>query len=225
MKPDLAYIKDRFRYFNSRIFVSPLPEPKFQISDAATHAGMFVGKYRADGYPATVPPECCIRISRRHDLEPTVLDDVLIHEMIHYWLWYNKKRDTAPHGVLFLRLMNEINRRFSRNITVSHRITAESRDSDRKVKPHYILVTRWKDGFEGLTPMARTRIFDMHDVFLRNPDVVEMKWYFTMDPYFNRFRSFLTPKYYLLSDEMRGKLANATPCTCDGHKFGQKMNE
>ena len=225
MKPDLAYIKDRFRYFNSRIFVSPLPEPKFQISDAATHAGMFIGKYRADGYPVTVPLECCIRISRRHDLEPTVLDDVLIHEMIHYWLWYNNMRDTAPHGVLFLRLMNEINRRFSRNITVSHRITAESRGSDSKVKPHYILVTRWKDGSEGLTPMARTRIFEMHDVFLRNPDVVEMKWYFTMDPYFNRFRTFRVPKYYLMTDEMRGKLQVSTECICDGRELGQKMNE
>ena len=41
---------------------------------------------------------------------------------------FGKTEDVSSHGPLFLSIMNEINRKFGRNLTVSHKSTKEQRE-------------------------------------------------------------------------------------------------
>lgn len=61
------------------------------------------------------------------DLPEDVVKDTIIHEMIHYYIMSNQMQDTAPHGKLFIAKMQEINRKFNRNLAVTHRTTKGSR--------------------------------------------------------------------------------------------------
>lgn len=224
MRADIEFVRTRFRRFNRELFMDTLPEPPLRISDAGRAMGMFVSSGpRVAGRP--LAGACRLEISNRHDLAPAELEDIIIHEMIHYYIWYNGLRDTSPHGRLFRGMMNAINTRHVRHITVRHALSAESRASDCKRKNHYILYTRWRDGREGFTRMARTRIFEMWRVFSSLSDVVEMRWYYTTDPFFNRFPGFTTPKYMALTDEIRRHLAGCVECECDGTRFAAKTRK
>lgn len=60
-----------------------------------------------------------ISISGYYDLTADELEDVMVHEMIHYSIAYSGLIDTAPHGTLFRTLMADFNERFGRHITIS----------------------------------------------------------------------------------------------------------
>lgn len=42
------------------------------------------------------------KISKVMDLPEDVVEDTIIHEMIHYYIMSNQMQDTAPHGKLFI---------------------------------------------------------------------------------------------------------------------------
>ena len=53
-------------------------------------------------------------------------------------------QDNAPHGKLFVAKMQEINRRFNRNLTVLHKKTKEEMDEDKEVRQHLICISRFR---------------------------------------------------------------------------------
>ena len=60
-----------------------------------------------------------ISISKSFDWDEGHLIDVLLHEMIHEYVYYEKlSQKGGPHGESFQYIMNEINRRFGRHITI-----------------------------------------------------------------------------------------------------------
>ena len=83
--------------------------------------------------------------------------------MIHYYIMSNQMQDTAPHGKLFIARMQEINRKFNRNLSVTHRTTKEEQDSDKRVQQHIICVSRLKTGKHGVTIATKSRLFELWD--------------------------------------------------------------
>ena len=63
----------------------------------------------------------CISVSSYYQLTLEEIDDVLIHEMIHYSIAYTGLKDTSSHGIVFRGMMDKINRTFGRHITISVR--------------------------------------------------------------------------------------------------------
>ena len=61
----------------------------------------------------------CISISRSFDWDREHLNDVMIHEMIHEYVYWFGLDDGKPHGNIFKDKMNEINERWSRHITIN----------------------------------------------------------------------------------------------------------
>ena len=54
--------------------------------------------------------------------------DTMVHEMIHYYISWNKIKDNGSHGKEFMKIANEMNNKYSLNITIkkdasSYRIT------------------------------------------------------------------------------------------------------
>ena len=85
------------------------------------------------------------------------IEDTIIHEMIHYYIGYNRLEDASAHGPLFLSIMNEINRKFGRNLTVSHKSTKEQREQlqDKRSHYHVIAVVNFHDGRTGIKVLPR----------------------------------------------------------------------
>lgn len=217
MRPDTEYIKGKFREFNKLCFADTLPELPIRMSAGNRAMGVFIHPSR---YPSVAPRgvgECHMRISNRYDLPERQIEDIILHEMIHYYIWYRRIEDTSAHGPAFRRIMNEINRNFGRNLHVSHRTSKEQLDSDRSHRLHIICLTEWIDGMKGFTPVARTRIFSIHRAFTSDSRVRKLKWIYTANPHFNRYPKALVPKAYRLTPEVEEELKEAIECYCDGN--------
>lgn len=223
MRATPEYVKRRFEEFNAQMFGGLLPPLPIMMSNAARALGLFVhprhwpaGKPRGAG-------ECHIRISTRLDLPEQEVEDTIIHEMIHYHIWYHNIADTGPHGPAFRSKMMEINRLHGRNITICHKSSDEVQATDRHHRNNYICVQYWRNGGLSLTVCARTAIFDVYRYFSAHPDVERMEWYWSMESWFNRYPQSRTPKAYRLTqDELQKHFATATPCICDGQRFAPK---
>lgn len=121
MKPTVDFLKRNFDEFNRLMFDGQLPELPIAVGNARTSLGglHFVRHRKMLG--GVEYRNFHIRISSRYDLDEREIEDVLIHEMIHYYILYNKLKDTSAHGVVFRKMMNDINAHFGRNISVSYK--------------------------------------------------------------------------------------------------------
>ena len=105
MRPTLDFLRDSFSRFNTICFGGKLPEPDFRLSNARS----FMGQFR---HPRVFSRERCrISLNARYDLPREELEDVVIHEMIHYYIWHARLRDSSSHGPVFRRIMADINTR------------------------------------------------------------------------------------------------------------------
>ena len=44
--------------------------------------------------------------------------DAMVHEMIHYYISWNKIKDNNPHGKIFMKIASEMNDKYGLNITI-----------------------------------------------------------------------------------------------------------
>lgn len=121
MRPTVEFLKRNFDEFNRLMFDGQLPELPIAVGNARRSLGglHFVKVRKMFG--AVEYRNFHIRISAGFDLDESEIEDVLIHEMIHYYILYNKVEDTSPHGKVFRKMMKDINAHFGRNISVSYK--------------------------------------------------------------------------------------------------------
>lgn len=220
MKPTIEYIKQKFEEYNVLCFGGKLPLPAFQLSNARTFLGQVA--YRRTKRPngSWHYSDFVFKISSKTERPEDVVQDTILHEMIHYYILYNQLQDTSSHGVIFRKMMNAINQRFNRNITVSHNDTKEEKEADTERRQHLICVSQLNNGHKGITIAAKTRLFDLWDELPRISIVKECKWYVSTDPYFNRFRRTLTAKIYRIpQDELEEHIANARELIRQGNRI------
>lgn len=189
MTVTLPILCDRFNRFNERIFGGRLPRIPLRVSSAATRAGSF--SHRTSRSRSGIVHTRSISISSAFDLEPDALDDVIIHEMIHYWIDLYGPRET-PHGPAFRAMMEEINRTHGRYISIRLSATPEA-----SRKPRFVGVMELPDGRIGIVVPARSRLAAMYRDIPRLFGAVNCRWYVSSDGYFARFPSALKPKLYI----------------------------
>ena len=218
MTPTIEYIEKKFAEFNRQMFGGKLPKISVELSDAKTFLGQCVYKKRRKLFGRTELYDFRLRINTRVDLPENVMEDTIIHEMIHYYIGYNQLKDTSAHGTLFRQMMDDINRRFGRHITVSHRRTAEDNARDTAVRQHLVCRVRFRDGRSGLTVAAHTRLLPLWDALAGWSEVGEFRWYVTRDPFFNRFPRSKVVKVYRVDDaELEERLRSAVPLMREGN--------
>ena len=126
--------------------------------------------------------------------------------------------DTSAHGRVFRSIMDGINRKFNRNITVSAR-HAQPSEPDGKAQSRLTLfcAVSLANGKTGVAAVARTRIFEMWDSFAKSPDVCGAKWYASRDPFFAKFPKYRSPKVSIVpAEELSAHLKNAVPLKRSG---------
>lgn len=179
----LAYLEEAFHKYNSLIFDNKLPLPTLKISRAKTRLGQMACKRRTS-WGRTRYYDFTISISTYYNLSQEQIDDVLIHEMIHYSIAYTGLKDSSAHGVVFRGMMDNINRRFNRNITVSVRSQNILPREIKTEKTYLVLAIEMEKGkyfLSSVNPTAAGKIA------LQLPKINQIKsfaWYKTKDKFF-----------------------------------------
>lgn len=207
MKANLNFLNNRFEQFNKMIFKELLPVPLMHITSAKS----FMGQFRAERHNvAGRNITYHLALSDRYDLPAEELEDIVIHEMIHFYISHAKMRDTSSHGQIFRRMMNEINRRFNRHITISHRCTQQQLDSDRTKVHSIVCLCTMTDGRRLFCKVSQSKVFEIHHAFSDWEKVASQEWYWVYDSFFNRFRRVLTPKLFQIDDAAISKVRMGT---------------
>ncbi len=218
MKPTQAYIEQKFAAFNELCFDGKLPEVPIRMSRARSYLGQLAFKRRRVLFRGWVYSDFVLRISTCLDMPETEVEDTLLHEMIHLYICSNQLKDSSVHGHLFRRMMADINHRFGRHITISHRKSKEDQAQDTQRRAHFICVSTLQSGELGITIAAKSRLFRLWDAVGRFAEVTETRWLLSYDPYFNRFPRALTPKIYRVDNaELREHLTTAKPLIRQGN--------
>jgi predicted SprT family Zn-dependent metalloprotease len=189
----LPILSDRFNRFNQEIFDGKLPRIALRIGSATSRAGSF--SHRTAYSTRGAVHQRTITISSAFDFSSDQLDDVIIHEMIHYWIDLHGPKE-APHGPAFTAMANDINRRFGRHITVRVKAPVTSHK-----KFFVVCVTTLPDNRMGVTVVARTRIGEMARAIPKLFKPKECRWYISSNPYFANFPAALKPKIYIAADK------------------------
>ena len=127
----------------------------------------------------------CISVSSYYQLTLEEIDDVLIHEMIHYTIAYTGLKDTSPHGIVFRGMMDKINRTFDRHITISVRTRNLQFRTTQQAKDYLILALETKDGKYFLSSVNPSAARKLAISLARMHEIVHYAWYQSQDEYFH----------------------------------------
>lgn len=200
MRASINFLISGFNRFNNEIFGGELPLPLMRVSSARSFMGQFK-VVRSRGILVRRRETYHLTLSNRYELEEAVLEDVLIHEMIHFLIHYRKIRDTSSHGRQFRALMTNINVRFNRHITVSHRCTKEQLESDTTKSHSIVCVCTMTDGRRLACRVSQSKVFEIHSAFKNWDQVEKEEWYWVYGSYCNRLRRVLTPRLFSVDNE------------------------
>lgn len=219
MRATVPFIQNAFAKYNELCFEGSLPPIPIKLTRARTFLGKVTYTIRRDFFGIVVRHQnCCLRISTFFDLPESELEDVVIHEMIHYYIVLNNITDTSTHGAVFRRMMEMINAKYGRHITVSHK-GGGWRVPLRNEEPraNWLCVTQLSDGNWGITSCAKTKIFEIYRGLPKCYRLKSMEWYGSIDPFFNRYPRSIKPRIYKITRaELDEHLKDSTPLRCDG---------
>ncbi len=222
MEITLDYIAQRYHHFNQLCFDGKLAIPPMRLSSARRALGQVRYRKRRRLLGGWCYRDFTFVISAlaARDLTAEEVDNTILHEMIHYYILSNQLQDTSAHGRLFRQEMQRINNAIGSHITITHR----NESIDEEVQPstdkrqNLVAVVRLQDNTWGVIVTARTRLFQFWEQLHAAPQVREVHWYSTTNPYFNRFPRHRSLKYHPMSaTDIRAQLHDALPLIREGN--------
>ena len=216
MKATLEFVEERFSRFNALCFDGKLPPIPLRISNARTYLGLSRYRKRRGADGSVELYAFSISISGRFDLPESEIEDTVIHEMIHCYIWISGSKDTSAHGRLFRDMMERINREHGRHITISHRSTPQEREQavDSRPRPHVVALVSFKDGRTGVKvlPCTDRSLVRYRRGVMLSGKVTDIEFYHTDNPWFNRFPcSSALNVIYKKREEILPHLESASP--------------
>lgn len=207
MKATIDYVKRKFQEFNHEMFGGRLPEVPVELCDSKSYLGQLCCRHHEHPGGKLRYTDFRLRISIRFDLEESVLDDVIIHEMIHYFIFVNQLIDTAPHGHIFKAVMDSINANHGRKISVSHHTypTASSTTPKYTQKKWRTIATiHTIDGkvYIKILPSKADRIKEFYDKISRVHEVKSVELFMHNNPFFGRYPSSVALRLYPIEPEV-----------------------
>ncbi len=216
MEITTEYIEKRFQYFNQLCFGGRLVLPPIRLSRSRRTLGQvrFMRRHRLWGKTKFYGFEFVISSLGVSFMDAEQVDDIILHEMIHFSILSDQLQDTSAHGKLFRSEMLRINRDFNRHITISYRSSTSEIAKERNIigRKNVVATLLLADGSSGMMVVARTRICQIWRQLKQVPTVVQIKFFVTDNPFFNRFPRCITLKYHPMSrSELLSHLEDAQP--------------
>lgn len=201
------WISDAFERCNRMYFRAVLPVPNFSISTARTYLGLC--KYR---YNETTGQNECFEIvlSSFRTLSEEQYIDVLLHEMIHYFIAYFSIKDSSTHGCVFKAMMRRLNM-CGRHIAISHR----ANEVWTKSKAEQYLIVALVDEKLGwlMGRIADTRVRDTARRLQEAEGVLYAEWFVSDHPDFAHFSKARSLRFRRVRRTyFEEQIARAQPC-------------
>ena len=206
------------------MFAGELHKLPIEQSSGKTFLGQCVFKRSRLTNGKTEKYDFRLRINTRIDLPEQELEDTIIHEMIHYYIGINQLNDTSAHGQIFRQIMDAINVRYGRHMTITHKVTKEQREQayDKRQHWHVVAIVEFKNGKTGIKVLPRIvpRILNYYNKIGAINSVSQIKRYMSNDIFFNRFpNSGALNVTYVDRKELQEHLTDAEKLQCDGKKI------
>ncbi len=128
-------IVEKFRAYNRLYFNRELPMPQIRLLKSYRTCGYFsckkiIGRRMLRGQR--------LEISCYYDWQEDALRDVIVHEMIHYYLAVKHIDNDLTHGEEFLKMAKEMNSRHGMNVSVKIDTTGFKRASSAPKLGYYL---------------------------------------------------------------------------------------
>lgn len=214
MTPTVEYVQKKIDEFNELVFSSALPPITVKISKARTYLGKLQYQTRRNFWSKQTNCGYVMYISAIFDLPEREQEDIILHEMIHYFIAYTGQKDTSAHGKLFRMYMDRINKDFGRNIVIRHKHDANlvAASQNKIIRTNYLCFSVLKIGKLGITSCAKSKISEMKRELPRHYPIDRMFWCTSQDPFFNGYPRSRTPKIYKITvEELDPHMKNVTP--------------
>ena len=186
-------MEEWFKRFDQEYFGGKLPLPELGLTRAKTRLGQLAFK-RSTRWGRTKIYDFKLSMSTYYDMTDKQAKSVLLHEMIHYIIGYTGLKDTAPHGVVFRGMMDNLNRKHGWDIRVmtstkgwkvSEKI--EARKKAAGPQTYLILAVELKDGKHFLSRVSPRFARSLERQLLTAKEVSSYSWYTTQESYFEDF--------------------------------------
>ena len=199
----IPYIQQKFDDFNRQYFANQLPPILIKLSNAKTFLGKVCFRKERKLYSRKWHySNFILRINTRIDLPEEMVEDIILHEMIHYYIAVNQFQDTSAHGRLFRAEMARLNAE-GRHIRISHQLSVEQCEQALgKPKWRVVCVAYFKDGRVGVkvVPKQERHIRYFHRVAIAHFPIEHLEWYISDSPFFAQYPSSSALRFYLLFD-------------------------
>lgn len=221
MRATKQYVEKKFEEFNQQMFAGKLPKLPVELSDAKTFLGVCVYKKRKGKDGKEEKYDFRLRINTRIDLPEEEVEDTIIHEMIHYYIGVNQLKDSSTHGQLFQYIMNNINEKYHRHLSISFKGNKEQNEQaiDKKTHWHVIAKVIFEDGRIGLKVLPRVlpSILKYYNTLLGQKEIKDIELYMSNNVYFNKYpNSAALNVHFIDSEEIDKELKGAEVMECDG---------
>ena len=186
-------MEEWFRRFDHDYFGGKLPVPELGLTRAKTRLGQLAYK-RATRWGRTKLYDFKLSMSTYYDMTDRQAKSVLLHEMIHYIIGFTGLKDTAPHGIVFRGMMDNLNRKYGWDIRVmtstkgwkvSEKVVARKKAAGPQI--YLILAVELKDGKHFLSRVSPRFARSLERQLLTAKEVSSYGWYTTQESYFADF--------------------------------------
>lgn len=116
MVANLINITMTFDECNMKYFDGKLPVPAFDLLHSFRTCGYFHCDYE-QGWFSRKLYNFCISITDYYDFTPKQFENIMVHEMIHYYLAYFGLDKSCSHGREFKKMAKRLNQSYNLNIT------------------------------------------------------------------------------------------------------------
>lgn len=186
-------MEEWFRCFDHDYFGGKLPVPELGLTRAKTRLGQLVYK-RATRWGRTKLYDFKLSMSTYYDMTDRQAKSVLLHEMIHYIIGFTGLKDTAPHGIVFRGMMDNLNRKYGWDIRVmtstkgwkvNERV--EERQKAKGPQTYLMLAIEMQDGKHYLSRVNPSFARRIESKLALVRELRSHRWYTTQEPYFEDY--------------------------------------
>lgn len=186
-------MEEWFRRFDHDYFGGKLPVPELGLTRAKTRLGQLAYK-RATRWERTKLYDFKLSMSTYYDMTDRQAKSVLLHEMIHYIIGFTGLKDTAPHGIVFRGMMDNLNRKYGWDIRVmtstkgwkvSERV--EERQKAKGPQIYLMLAIEMQDGKHYLSRVNPSFARRIESKLSLVRELRSHRWYTTQESYFEDY--------------------------------------
>ena len=114
----VEYLTELFWECNKEYFDNSLPTPYIELFDSFKNVARFEYFKNKKGSKKPIKNQI-IKFTKNYDFDENTIRDIMVHEMIHYYIAWNRIKDNKAHGKQFMKMAEEYNQKYGLSIKVT----------------------------------------------------------------------------------------------------------